>query len=365
MRRILSIGGMAALAILVLAGVAAWVMRGPLAVSAMSRLYDMAMGGDSLAALPDGLHVGLCGAGSPMPDPLRAGPCVTVVAGRRLFLVDVGAGGPRNLQLMNLPIGRVNAVFLTHFHSDHIDGLGELMLQRWASGGNTSPLPVYGPTGVDQVVRGFEAAYTLDRGYRIAHHGPAVTPPSGFGGAPHPFAVTHNGPNVLVINEPDLQVIAFPVDHEPVEPAVGYLFIYKGRRLVVSGDTAPSPRLELMARGADVLAHEGLAPNLVAVQRQSAVRAGRTNLAQILHDIVSYHSSPEAVAGIAQRAGVRYLLFEHIIPPLPFDALEGPFLGRSRQIFHGPIRVGHDGDFISMPAGSHAITRTDRLLTFR
>ena len=342
-----------------------WIFRGPLAVGAMSRLYDRAMGGDPLAELPDGLHVGLCGSGSPMPDPTRAGPCVTVVAGRRLFLVDVGAGGPRTLQLMNLPIGRVSGVFLTHFHSDHIDGLGELMLQRWASGANTSPLPVYGPTGVDQVVHGFEAAYALDRGYRIAHHGPAVVPPSGFGGDPRPFAVSANAPNVLVINDPDLQVIAFPVRHDPVEPAVGYLFIYKGRRLVVSGDTAPSPRLEAAARGADVLAHEGLSPNLVAVQRQSAIRAGRTNLAHILHDILSYHSSPEAVAGIAQRAGVHYLLFEHIIPPLPFEALEGPFLGRSRSIFHGPIRVGHDGDFISMPAGGHEITRTNRLAIFR
>jgi ribonuclease Z len=59
---------------------------------------------------------------------------------------------------MNLPPANVEAVFLSHFHSDHIDGLGELMLQRWAGGANRSPLPVFGPTGVDSVVRGFEAA---------------------------------------------------------------------------------------------------------------------------------------------------------------------------------------------------------------
>ena len=363
MRRWRWAAGLAVVVAAVALGV--WMFRAPLAVNARSRLYDRAMGGDPLAELPDGLHVGLCGAGSPMPDPTRVGPCVTVVAGRRLFLVDVGAGGPRNLQLMNLPIGRVSGVFLTHFHSDHIDGLGELLLQRWAAGGNASPLPVYGPTGVDQVVHGFEAAYALDRGYRIAHHGPAVVPPAGFGGDPRPFAVSASGPNILVVNEPDLQVIAFPVQHEPVEPAVGYLFIYKGRRLVVSGDTAPSPRLEAAARNADVLAHEGLSPELVGVQRQAALRAGRGNLAHILHDILSYHSSPEAVAGIAQRAGVRYLLFEHIIPPLPMEALEGPFLGRSRSIFHGPIRVGHDGDFISLPAGGREIRRTNRLAIFR
>jgi ribonuclease Z len=180
---------------------------------------------------------------------------------------------------------------------------------------------------------------------------------------PHPFAVDPSGPNVAVIDEPDLKVIAFPVDHGPVKPAVGYLFVYKGRRVVVSGDTAPSSRLEEAARGADVLVHEGLAPNLVAIQRDAALAHGRANLASILHDILSYHTTPEQAAAIAQRAHVRYLLFTHVIPPLPLDALEGPFLGRSRRIFHGPIRVGHDGDFLTLPAGTTEIRRTKRLKT--
>lgn len=347
----------------VLAGAAAgaWVMRGPIAVALMRRAYERAMARDPLAELPDGLHVGLCGSGSPMPDPARAGPCVAVVAGRQLFVVDSGPGSTRRLSLMQLPPAQVSAVFLTHFHSDHIGDLGELMLQHWGGGAATAPLPVYGPAGVEQVVAGFEQAYSLDRGYRIAHHGPKVMPPPGWGGAAHAFAISKSGPNVVVLNEPDLQVIAFPVDHAPVEPAVGYLFVYKGRRLVVSGDTAPSLRLEAAAHGADVLTHEGLAPNLVALQREAALKAGRWNTAAILHDILSYHTTPEAAAGIAQRAGVRYLLFNHIIPPLPTTALDGPFLGRAPRIFHGSIRVGQDGDFVSMPAHSTQISYTNRL----
>jgi ribonuclease Z len=62
---------------------------------------------------------------------------------------------------------------------------------------------------------------------------------------------------------------------------------------------------------------------------------------------------------------VRYLLFTHIIPPLPVRALEGPWLGRSREIFGGSIRVGHDGDFLSLPAGTTDVRRTNRLDTFR
>lgn len=316
-------------ALILAAGFIAWTMRGEIAVRLMARMYDHALGADPLAALPDGLHVGLCGSGSPMPDPTRAGPCTVVVAGRRVFVVDIGEGAAKNLALMNLPPAIVSALLITHFHSDHIADLGELMLQHWAGGAARSPLPVYGPTGVDQVVHGFEAADQLDEGYRITHHGPKVVPPTGFGGAPRPFAIDPAGPNVTVIDEPELKVIAFPVDHGPVKPAVGYLFTYKGRRVVVSGDTSPSPRLEAAAQGADVLVHEGLAPNLVALQRNAALAHGRANLAAIMHDILSYHTTPEQAAAIAQRAHVRYLLFTHVIPPLPLDALEGPFPARS------------------------------------
>lgn len=357
--------GLGLLILLILVAGGAWLMRERIALAAMQRIFDKAMGSDPIAELPDGLHVGLCGSGAPMPDPNRAGPCVVVLAGKQLFVVDTGSGSTRNLALMNLPPPRVSAVFLTHFHSDHIADLGELMLQRWGGGAATSPLPVYGATGVDRVVDGFEAAYKQDEGYRIGHHGETVMPPSGFGGDPRPFAVDRSKPDVLLIDQPDLKVYAFPVEHHPIESSVGYLFVYKGRRVVISGDTSVSPRLEAAAKGADVLVHEALAPNLVAIQKKAADKAGRGNYGHILHDILNYHATPEQVAGIAQRAGVKSLLFYHVIPPLPVRALEGPFLGDTRKIYKGPVRVGRDGDFISLPAGTTEIRHTDRMKTFR
>lgn len=349
-----------ALVVLVVAAasVGLWALRGQIALAAMERIYGRALASDPYAGLEDGLHVTLCGAGSPLPDPTRSGPCTAVLAGRRLFIVDAGAGAARSLLLMNLPPNRVEAAFLTHFHSDHIDGLGELLLQRWAGGAQKAPLPVYGPTGVDQVVDGFEAAYTLDRGYRVAHHGPEVTPPAGFGGDPRPFAP--GDAETVLIDDGGLRVVAFPVAHAPAAPAVGYRFDYKGRSVVISGDTAASPRLEAAARDADLLVHEGLSPRLVAMQARVAAKGGQTNIASILHDIPSYHAAPEEVAGLAQRAGVRYLLFTHIIPPLPVPALEGPWLGEARKIYRGPVRVGRDGDLISLPADTREIRRGSR-----
>ena len=126
---------------------------------------------DPIAELPDGIHVVLCGAGSPLPDPARSGPCVAVVAAQKLFVVDVGTGASRNMQMMGLPPSQLAAVFLTHFHSDHIDGLGELSLQRWVGGTFATPLPLIGPIGVDEVAAGFNRAYRIDSTYRTAHHG--------------------------------------------------------------------------------------------------------------------------------------------------------------------------------------------------
>ncbi|WP_296515149.1 MBL fold metallo-hydrolase [Phenylobacterium sp.] len=349
----------AGLLALVLAG--AWLFRGEIALQAMARTMDRNLAASPADGLPDGLHVALCGSGSPMPDPSRAGPCTAVLAGERLFVFDSGAGSVRNLTLMGMAPARVERVFLTHFHSDHIDGLGELMLQHWAGGAAKAPLPVHGPTGVETVVSGLMTAYDADRGYRIAHHGETVVPPSGFGGEARPFAIASEPVPVTLIDEPDLKIRAFAVDHAPVSPAVGYIVEYKGRKVVISGDTDIAASVEQAAQNADLLVHEALSLRLVGLQKAAAERAGRANLVKIFADITDYHADPEAIAALAGRAKVRYLLLTHIVPPLPLRALEGPFLGDSRKIFDGPVRVGRDGDMITLPAGSADIRHSNRL----
>jgi hypothetical protein len=106
------------------------------------------------------------------------------------------------------------------------------------------------------VVSGFQTAYGPDQGYRIKHHGAKVMDPAGFGGQALTIAIDAANPDVSVINTPDLKVRAILVDHGPVEPALGYVFEYKGRKVVISGDTKPSARLEAAGRG---LLADGLA----------------------------------------------------------------------------------------------------------
>ena len=340
--------------IAVLAG-GVYALRKPLTLRVMSRVAESNMGGSLIDDLPDGLHVALCGAGSPLPDPQRSGPCTAVVAGRMLFIVDSGSGSSRVLSRMRIPQGEIEAVFLTHFHSDHIDGLGELLLQRWANGGRSEPAPLHGPRGVEEVARGFDVAYRQDLGYRVAHHGEAVVPRSGAGARAFPFALPPDGAGEVVLERDGVEVTAFRVDHDPVEPAVGYRFDYAGRSVVLSGDTAKSANLETFARGADLLVHEALAPHLVEVITAAAERAGNERIAKISRDILDYHTTPVEAGESAQAAGARHLLFNHIVPPLLLPPMVEIFTEGVDEVYEGPFTVGRDGMLVTMPAGSDAI----------
>lgn len=323
-----------------------------LLVKVMQRQVHAMLSGESFKQYADGLNVVLCGAGSPMPDPTRAGPCVAVIAGERIVIVDVGSGSVRNLARAGIPVGRVEDLLLTHFHSDHIDGLGELALQRWAGGTRATPLPVHGPEGVQSVVEGFNLAYRHDFGYRVAHHGAATLPPGGAGATAVPFAVPAPGEGRVVIDADGLRVTAFLVSHAPVAPAVGYRFDYRGRSVVISGDTVKSDNLLQFAKGTDLLVHEALAVHLVDIITAGAHEAGAKGMEKISVDIHDYHVTPVQAAEIAQAAGARHLLYYHIVPALPVRRLEKLFVDGVSDVYDGPFTVGRDTTWIQLPEGS-------------
>lgn len=303
---------------------------------------------NGLERLPDGLHVGLAGTGAPLPDQRRRGPCTFVLAGKHLFIVDSGPGSTLSLESMRVPLGDIQAVLLTHVHSDHIGGLGELMLKAWTRGARPEPLKVVGPEGVEAVVAGFNLAYSIDRGFRVAHHGPVVAPAGGAGGVAE--TLTSFGPDgtAVVFQTENLKVTAFLVDHRPVEPALGYRFDYKGRSVVISGDTLPSESLRRQAQGADVLLHEALQPEMLRVIHDAALAAGRVSAAKVTADILTYHSFPEEVARIARDANVGHVVLHHLIPPVPVRVLHSAFLGDARKISPGPITMGIEGMVLSL-----------------
>ena len=356
--RVIVMGLVVAVAALLAVGYA---LRKPLALRLAEGVIQRNMSTNLVDELPDGLHLALCGAGSPLPDPDRSGPCAAVIAGKHVYVVDAGAGASRTLARMRIPQGRIAAILLTHFHSDHIDGLGELMMQRWVNGGHTEPVPVHGPGGVETVVYGFKWAYSQDVVYRVAHHGHDTVPRTGSSGVASAFDLPTQGNDVVVLDRDGLRVTAFRVDHSPIDPAVGYRFDYAGRSLALSGDTVKSANLERAANGVDLLVHEALSPKLVGLITAAARAEGRANLAKITLDILDYHTSPVEAAQSASAANARHLLYYHIVPPLPIAPLEDVFLEGVDAAYAGPVTLGRDGTLVSLPAGSDAIEVRDLL----
>jgi ribonuclease Z len=310
-----------------------------------------------LAFDDDTLSVLLCGTSSPLSHPTRGHPCTAVIAGGRIYVVDIGPGAWTHLALWRVPADRIDSVLLTHLHSDHIGELGELNLQSWA-GGRSAPLPVYGPAGTERVVRGFLEAYAIDTGYRTAHHGAELLSPAVAGMDAHPIALGAGGAkegSAVVLDKGGLRITAFLVHHQPVEPAFGYRFDYKGRSIFVSGDTAPHPSLAEAAKDVDVLVHEAQANHLVKILHDVALAGGQKRQAKILSDIPSYHTSPVDAAKLAHDAGAKLLVFTHLTPP-PVNALMERVFVRGVDEVDAPRWIlGDDGLVVELPAGGSEI----------
>lgn len=355
MKRIVLIG----LAILVLAGVGAFVFaQRQIGEFLFARAVEQRVGVDRSAELPDGLHVYVCGSGSPMGDPERAGPCLAVLAGDTALVFDVGSGSVRNLGPMGFPFPKLEAAFLTHLHSDHLDSLGELMLQGWIAGGRSEPLPVYGPPGTERVVAGFVEAYTIDSSYRIAHHGPEVANPAGFGAEARVIdlaALEAADRDGTVFSNGDVRVSVLRVDHSPVDPAYAYRIDYGGRAVVISGDTSAVPALAEFSKGADVIFHDSLNPQMVGQMGAALANRGQPRTAKIMADIPDYHATPLEAAQLAEQAGVPALVLYHMVPGPPAKLIEEAFLGDARSAYSGKLELAQDGMIVSLPAGKTEI----------
>jgi ribonuclease Z len=311
----------------------------------------------------EALRVVLAGTSSPLPDARRAKSSVVVIAGGRAYVVDTGPESWKTLALMNFPGARIAAILLTHFHSDHIGDLGEFRMQTWVAG-RRQPLPVFGPEGVAQVVAGFNQAYALDDGYRAAHHGEALMPLQAAPLEARTFAASDQGrsPEALttVLKDGDLTISTFEVDHAPASPAAGYRFDYRGRSVVVSGDTKKIPAVAAAAQGADVLIHDALSQTLRQLMVDAAREAGIARVAKLFADIGDYHASPIEAAETANEAGARLLVYTHFVPPLQRPQLARAYFDGVEAIRPKPQWiVGFDGLRIDLPLGTTEVVQGD------
>ncbi|MDP3231268.1 MAG: MBL fold metallo-hydrolase [Myxococcales bacterium] len=289
---------------------------------------------------PDRITVVTCGTGSPVPSD-RAQSCAAVFVGGQMLVFDVGDGAQPSMERLNLPVQDVSAVFITHFHSDHIADLGELISRSWILG-RTTELPVIGPEGIDRVVSGFNQVYVADEAHRIAHHGEAIMRPGVLAAIARRFS--DPGPDgAVVFDQGGVVVKAFRVDHTPIQPAVGYRIEHRGRVVSISGDTVDTPAFRTLATGADILVAEVMDKHFTLDMSCALGRAGSERSSIIFRDIYDYHTDTLELAQLSAAAGVKTLMLTHQVPSLPSSQAQGYFSGPIQRYFSGELVVSEDG----------------------
>ena len=243
------------------------------------------------------LRVTLLGTGVPIPTPDRFGPATLVEAGDQKLLIDAGRGAAIRLYQLGVPLGRLDALLLTHYHSDHTSGIPDVWLTGWLAshfGTRSRPLRVIGPTGAKTLMDNLERAYALDIKIRIADE---KLPPEGAA-----VSVEEFDADGVVYARDGLKVIAFEVDHgDVIKPAYGYRIEYAGRAAVISGDTRYNANVIKYGAGADLLVHE------VAAARSELMREA------YIQRIVAHHVTPREAGRVFAQARPKLAAYTHFV----------------------------------------------------
>jgi ribonuclease Z len=259
-------------------------------------------------------------------------------------MVDVGWGSTLRLYQAAMPPQTIDAIFITHLHSDHTTDIADFLVMRWV-GGIRGPIPIYGPVGTSHMVKGFQEAMAADTKYRLDHHGEKLWS----GGLAADITEIEAGEKPVVVAEiAGIVVKAFEVDHRPVKPAYGFRFEKGGRSIAISGDTNPCPGLLAGAKAADILVCDSMNQAMMKVLENQLRTAGNELQAALLEDAHNYHAPIEAMAETAHQAGVKHLVISHMMPPVP-EEQEAQFISGLDGIFSGKITVGRDLMRLTLP----------------
>jgi ribonuclease Z len=282
----------------------------------------------------------LLGTGCPQVDCDRYGPANLVRSFGLSFLVDCGSGVTQRLLGAGSNGAAIDAVFLTHLHSDHVVDLFQLVISGWHQG-RDRPQRVFGPAGTRRMVDAMLAMWKPEYEQRIAHEKRPST-------RALEIEVTEFDEGVLWDRD-GVRVSAVAVRHQPVKFAYGFIFEAEGQHLVFSGDTAYCPELIAAGQGADVLVHECF------LHHAMKVTPGRT--AEGLAAVASYHTLSHEVGKVASAMAARCLVLNHFVP-VRFD--RAALLAEVRRDYGGPVVIGED--LMSLDLGTGALAHANGMI---
>lgn len=275
------------------------------------------------------IRVTLLGTGVPLPSIERFGAATLVEAGGTYFLFDCGRGATQRLWQQKIEIGKVNNLFLTHLHSDHVVGIPDLWLMGLMPaifGNRKKPFEVWGPDGTVAMMQGLQQAYQWDVKTRIAEY------PGAESGA---LVRAQNVGEGVVYDRDGVRVTAFWVNHSDIiDSALGYRLDYKGRSVVISGDTRYSENLIRHAKDVDVLVHE-----VVAFREEVTAKSA------LARKIIAFHTTPEQAGKVFSLTKPRLAVYTHIaIPPIDPSLLPSieDIILQTRKYYKGELAVGED-----------------------
>ena len=267
----------------------------------------------------------------------------------QFLIFDVGNNALSSMYASNLSLEEVDSVFLTHYHNDHFADLGELMQWSWING-RRRLLPVYGPTGLTQILDGFSGVYGLDRSYRVGHHGADIMPLEFAGTEAFEFVAPEGDDPVVVYENDGVTVEAFRATHEPIRPNVGYRIKYADTLVVISSDTILTSAVLANSQDADLLIADVMNHGAVEVLEQAARENGDERNAKIFFDIRDYHMDVRDAGELAQQANVKRLALTHLTPnPGANIQMNQWFVNPIRAIYEGEIIASRDGTAIVVP----------------